>query len=136
MALDYEKLILIIEDEPDLSRWIEFHLQRRGYETLAVHDGTAGFDHALRRYPDLIILDLMLPKMHGLEVCRLLKSNPHTARVPVLVMTALDAESYRDQCLDAGAEDFLVKSLNTDQLLARVDAVFEEREALCCCGHR
>jgi two-component system cell cycle response regulator len=67
--------------------------------------------------------------MHGLEVCRLLKSNPHTEHVPVLVLTALDAESYRDQCLAAGAEDFLVKPFSADQLMARVDAVFEEREA-------
>ena len=136
MALDYEKLILIIEDEPDLSRLLEFHLQRRGYDTLAVHDGTAGFDTAFRRWPDLIILDLMLPRMHGLEVCRLLKSNPHTEHIPVLVMTALDAASYRDQCLAAGAEDFLVKPFNPSELLVRVDAVFEEREALCCCAHR
>ncbi|MCX7824354.1 MAG: response regulator [Verrucomicrobiae bacterium] len=131
MALEHDKLILIIEDELDLARWIEFYLQRRGYDTLAAHDGTAGYDAAFRRWPDLVILDLMLPKMHGLEVCRLLKSNPHTAHVPVLVLTALDAESYREQCLAAGAEDFLTKPFDPQQLLARVDAVFEEREALC-----
>jgi DNA-binding response OmpR family regulator len=131
MALDYEKLILIIEDEPDLSRLIEFYLQHRGYDTLIAHDGLAGFDHAFRRWPDLIILDLMLPKMHGLEVCRLLKSNPHTAHIPILILTALEADEYREQGAAAGADGYLVKPFDAPKLLARVDGLLAQRQATC-----
>ena len=123
MALDYEKLILIIEDEPDLSRLLEFYLQHRGYDTLVAHDGMTGFEQASRRWPDLIILDLMLPKMHGLEVCRLLKSNPHTSRIPVLILTALEADEYREQGFAAGADGYLVKPFEMTELLARVQTL-------------
>ena len=64
MAIEPERLILIIEDEPDLVKLLEFHLQHHGFETLAAHDGMAGLNEAIQRTPDLIILDLMLPKIH------------------------------------------------------------------------
>ncbi|MCX7824888.1 MAG: response regulator [Verrucomicrobiae bacterium] len=129
MALDHRKLILIVEDEPDLSRLLEFYLQHCGYDTLIAHDGQRGFEQASRRWPDLIILDLMLPRMHGLEVCRLLKSNPHTAHIPILILTALETDEYRQRGLAVGADSYLVKPFDAGKLLSRVDGLLAKNQA-------
>ena len=123
MAIESEALILIIEDEADLSKLLEFHLQHHGYETLVVRDGMAGLNEAIQRTPDLIILDLMLPKMHGLEVCRLLRSSPATRRVPILILSALHTTATKIRGLDMGADDYMTKPFEFAELLSRVNAL-------------
>ncbi len=128
MAIETERLILIIEDEPDLSKLLEFHLQHHGFETLAVYDGMAGLNEAIQRTPDLILLDLMLPKIHGLEVCRLLRSAPGTRQVPILVLSALHTTATKIRGLDMGADDYMTKPFEFAELISRVNALLRRRQ--------
>ena len=127
MSIECETLILIIEDEADLSKLLEFHLQHHGFETLAVHDGVTGLNEAIHRTPDLIILDLMLPKMHGLEVCRLLRNSPATRHVPILVLSALHTTATKIRGLDMGADDYMTKPFEFAELISRVHALLRRR---------
>jgi two-component system alkaline phosphatase synthesis response regulator PhoP len=128
MSIEQEKFILIVEDESDLSKLLEFHLQHNGFETLAVHDGMAGLNEAVQRTPDLIILDLMLPKMHGLEVCRLLRSSPATRHIPILVLSALHTTATKVRGLDMGADDYMTKPFEFAELISRVNALLRRRQ--------
>ncbi len=132
MAIESEELILIIEDEADLSKLLEFHLQHHGYETLVVRDGMAGLNEAIHRTPDLIILDLMLPKMHGLEVCRLLRSSPATRHVPILILSALHTTATKVRGLDMGADDYMTKPFEFAELLSRVNALLRRHGGGSC----
>lgn len=127
MAIESEKLILIVEDEADLSKLLEFHLQHHGFETLVVHDGMAGLNEAIQRTPDLVILDLMLPKIHGLEVCRLLRSSPATRHVPILILSALHTTATKIRGLDMGADDYMTKPFEFAELISRVNALLRRR---------
>ncbi len=81
--------ILIAEDEPDTANLLQFHLRRRGYQTTVASDGLNALNLSFERRPDLVILDLMLPKLHGFEVCRMLKTSPSTRHIPVFMLTAM-----------------------------------------------
>ena len=128
MAIESERLVLIIEDETDLAKLLEFHLQHHGFETVAVHDGMAGLNEAMQRTPDLIILDLMLPKIHGLEVCRLLRSSPGTRQIPILVLSAMHATATKIRGLDMGADDYMTKPFEFAELISRVNALLRRRQ--------
>ncbi|MCX7824889.1 MAG: response regulator [Verrucomicrobiae bacterium] len=123
MSRPPQKTILIVEDETDVSRLLEYHLRRRGYQTTVAADGLDGLNTALRHPPDLILLDLMLPKMHGFEVCRLLKRSPLTRRVPILVLSAMSGTQDKLMGFDLGAEDYMTKPFEMAELLARVQAL-------------
>lgn len=115
--------ILIVEDEKDLAELVAFNLEREGYRTALTHDGIAGFEAALKMVPDLIILDLMLPGVMGTEVCKMLKRNENTARIPVLMLTAKGEEIDKVVGFEVGAEDYVVKPFSTRELLLRVKAL-------------
>jgi DNA-binding response OmpR family regulator len=119
------KLVLIIEDETDFADLLDFHLQRHGYETVTAADGLAGMNEALQRYPDLIILDLMLPKLHGLQVCRMLKSSPVSRHIPVLILSALESRRDKLKGFELGADDYVGKTSDISELLARVDVLMK-----------
>jgi two-component system alkaline phosphatase synthesis response regulator PhoP len=128
MAIESEKLILIIEDEADLSKLLEFHLQHHGFETLAVRDGMEGLNEAIHRTPDLILLDLMLPKIHGLEVCRLLRNSPATRQVPILILSAMHTTATKIRGLDMGADDYMTKPFEFAELISRINALLRRRQ--------
>jgi DNA-binding response OmpR family regulator len=113
--------ILIIEDERALTDVLAYNLQREGYETTVVHDGQEGLRKAQMLLPDLILLDLMLPGLDGLEVCRELRAQGQT--VPVLVLTARADEVDTVVGLDAGADDYVTKPFRLAELLARARAL-------------
>lgn len=117
------KLILIVEDETDMSALLQFHLHRQGYDTVTAADGLEGMNEALHRYPDLIILDLMLPKLHGLQVCRMLKSSPVARHIPVLILSALESRRDKLKGFELGADDYVGKTSDITELLARVDVL-------------
>lgn len=127
MAIESEKLILIVEDETDLSKLLEFHLQHHGFETLVVHDGMEGLNEAIHRTPDLIILDLMLPKIHGLEVCRLLRNSPATRQVPILILSVLHTTATKIRGLDMGADDYMTKPFEFAELISRVNVLLRRQ---------
>lgn len=122
--------ILVVEDERDIAGLIRHTLERAGeFEVEVVESGHAALQAATERLPDLILLDLNLPVLGGLEVCRLLRARPHTARVPIIMLTARTGESDRVVGLDAGADDYVTKPFSLRELAARVRAVLRRGRA-------
>lgn len=115
-----DKRILIIEDEQNIVDILAFNLQRDGYQTLEAMDGATGLELALERDPDLILLDLMLPRMDGFEVCRRLREAGRTT--PVIMLTAREEETDKVLGLELGADDYITKPFSMRELLARVKA--------------
>ncbi len=120
--------VLVIEDDRDISRLLSLHLGDEGYSVTVASDGQAGLREALAKPFDIIILDLILPGMDGLEVCRRIRSRPDYT--PVLMLTAKSTEVDRIVGLEMGADDYLVKPFNVRELLARVKALFRRVEAI------
>lgn len=112
--------ILIIEDEKNLARFVELELQHEGYDTFACKNGREGLEVALEKNWDAILLDLMLPELNGLEVCRRVRQVKNT---PIIMMTARDSVIDRVSGLDHGADDYIVKPFAIEELLARLRAV-------------
>jgi len=114
--------VLIIDDEHDLIELVRYNLENEGYDVIEARDGSSGFDLARRRLPDLIVLDVMMPQTDGLEVCRRLRADPRTHRVPVIMLTARASEADRVVGLELGADDYVVKPFSPRELVARVKA--------------
>ncbi len=117
--------ILVIEDETDIADFIRRGLILKGYEVDVAHSGEAGLELAHARPPDLVILDLMLPEIDGIEVCRRLRA---TAGMPIIMLTARDSVADKIAGLDAGADDYVTKPFSFDELLARVRAAVRRKE--------
>ena len=120
--------ILIIEDDKDIADLLKLHLKDAGYEVSLAYDGGAGLDQALSKPHDLIILDLMLPGVDGLEICRRVRAA--SAYTLILILTAKSTELDRVLGLEIGADDYLTKPFSVRELLARVKALFRREEAL------
>lgn len=118
-----DKTILIIDDEKDLVELIEFNLHREGYRTLTAYDGATGVSMAQQFVPDLILLDLMLPKKSGQEVALALRSDFSTKSIPIVMLTAKSEESDVVVGLTIGADDYVTKPFSMKVLLARIEAV-------------
>lgn len=116
----------MIEDEPDTLGLLQFNLKARGYKVLGADTGEKGLQKAGSYLPDLIVLDLMLPGVDGLELCKILKRNSKTAQIPVIMVTAKGTELDRVLGLELGAEDYLVKPFSPRELLLRIDRLFKK----------
>lgn len=112
------KRILIVEDEKNIVDILVFNLVREGYDTMEAYDGEAGLQLALEQDPDLILLDLMLPKRNGFDVCRAIREKGHTT--PILMLTAREEETDKVLGLELGADDYITKPFSMRELLARV----------------
>ncbi len=115
--------ILIVEDEKDIVKMLEYNLKKEGFRTTSASDGEEGLERAHTEHPDLILLDLMLPGMDGLEVCKSLKSENKTSGIPIIMLTAKAQESDKIVGLELGADDYVTKPFSPRELLARVKAV-------------
>jgi phosphate regulon transcriptional regulator PhoB len=115
--------VLVVEDEPDIRALIVHHLAREGFRCRAVGSGADALARARAVLPDLVVLDLMLPGMDGLEVCRRLRADPATAAVPIIMLTAKADEVDRVVGLEMGADDYVAKPFSPKELVARVRAV-------------
>ncbi len=115
--------ILVIEDEEDLREVVTYNLKREGYRVVATGSGLEGLKKACDEAPDLVLLDLMLPDLDGLEICRRLRLDPLTARLPVIMVTAKGEESDVVLGLGIGADDYVAKPFSPRELVARVKAV-------------
>ena len=115
-----EKCVLIVEDEKNIVDILSFNLKREGYRTLEAYDGEAGLKLAMEKNPDLVLLDLMLPRMDGFDVCRSLRAAG--SAVPVIMLTARESESDKVLGLEIGADDYITKPFSMRELLARVKA--------------
>ena len=112
--------VLIIEDDRRIADWIKVYFERAGYSAEVTHDGESGLDLARMLTPDLIILDLMLPRLDGVVLCRILRRE---SNVPIIMLTAREAPSERIMGLDSGADDYIVKPFDPGEVIARADAV-------------
>ncbi|MDE2291816.1 MAG: response regulator, partial [Elusimicrobia bacterium] len=111
--------ILVVEDDKSIVRLLKYNLEKAGYRTVTAEDGKAGLDALRREKPDLVLLDIMLPKMDGHEVCRVARAE---SNVPILFLTAKKSELDRVLGLKLGADDYVTKPFSVAELLARVEA--------------
>ncbi len=119
--------ILIIEDEKDIIELVQYNLEREGYTVMAVDQGEEALNTAKKTVPDLIILDLMLPGIDGLEICRMLKYDPKTMNIPIIMLTAKSEEADMVVGLQIGADDYIPKPFSPKVLLARIKAILRRR---------
>lgn len=120
--------ILVIDDEPDIIELVRYNVEREGFGVIAATDGREGLRIAKQHRPDLIILDVMMPGMDGLEVCRELRKDADTERTPVIMLTARAAESDRVVGLELGADDYITKPFPPREMVARVKAVLRRTQ--------
>ena len=121
------KSVLIIDDEVDLRNLLEYNLRKEGYKVMTAQDGRTGIDQTLRERPDLIVLDIMMPIIDGLEVCKTLRNNSKTANIPILMLTAKAEETDKVIGLEIGADDYMVKPFGIRELLARIKALLRRK---------
>ena len=121
MSMEPKKTVLIVEDEMNIVDIVRFNLQREGYATLEAYDGEAGLALAREKKPDLILLDVMMPKMMGFDVCRALRAEGDN--VPVIILTAREEEEDKILGLEEGADDYLPKPFHMAELSARIRSV-------------
>ncbi|MDD5422355.1 MAG: response regulator transcription factor [Candidatus Omnitrophota bacterium] len=115
--------ILLVEDEKDIVKMLEYNLKKEGFKTISVRSGEDAGAAVKSGRPDLIILDLMLPGIDGLEVCKVLKADPKTTVIPVIMLTAKSQESDKIVGLELGADDYITKPFSPRELIARIKAV-------------
>ncbi len=118
--MEQQKTVLIVEDEKNIVDILRFNLQREGYQTAEAYDGEAGLAQARTADPDLILLDVMLPKMNGFDVCRKLREEG--SNVPIIILTAREEEADKVLGLEIGADDYITKPFSMRELVARVSA--------------
>ncbi len=117
--------VLVVEDEPNIADFIRRGLVYKGFEVDVAHTGSQGLDAAHRQFPDIVVLDLMLPDMDGVEVCGKLRAADD---VPIIMLTARDATSDKIEGLEAGADDYMTKPFEFDELLARIRAALRRHD--------
>ena len=122
------KKIVVVEDEPDILEVLSYNLQREGFDVMTALEGTSGLGLVDKHIPELVLLDLMLPGIDGLEICRRIKGNKTLAHIPVIMVTAKGAESDVVLGLGIGADDYIVKPFSPRELIARVKAVLRRSQ--------
>ena len=115
--------ILIADDDPAILKFIRVNLEARGYEVLLAADGEQAINIIKKEVPDLILLDIMMPKMDGFEVCRRIRE---WSQIPIIILSAREGEMDKVKCLDCGADDYVTKPFPLRELLARIKAVIRE----------
>lgn len=119
-----KKKILVVDDEPDVTELVAYNLRARGFLVETLNDATASLAKARHFHPDLAILDIMMPHLTGLQICRLFRSDPKLARVPVIFLTAKSEPQDRIDGFESGADDYLAKPFSPKELVLRVEAMF------------
>ena len=122
--------VLLVEDERDIRELVRFGLEREGFIVDEAADADSALERIARRAPDLVVLDVMLPGMSGLELCRRMRSQPSTAAIPILMLTAKGAEVDRVLGLEMGADDYVVKPFSPREVLARIRALLRRARLL------
>lgn len=121
-----KKRLLLVDDEKDLVETVKFRLEANNYEVLTADDGSEGLDKAKKEKPDLIILDLMLPKMDGYKVCGLLKADVRYNKIPIILFTARAQEEDIKLCKEVGAEAYITKPFEPQVLLSKIKELLKE----------
>jgi len=123
-------VIIVAEDELDAAQLLDFQLRRNGYQPVLAPDGLAALNESFAHKPALVLLDLMMPKLDGFQVCRMLKSSPITQHIPVMIVTAMGLPEDKLRGFGQGADDYVTKPFAMPELLARIHALLTRREKL------
>jgi two-component system alkaline phosphatase synthesis response regulator PhoP len=124
-----KKTILVVDDERDLLDLIEYNLKKEGYDVLKAEDGLEGIRMAKKYKPDLVMLDIMMPKMNGLEACEQIRDDDEIKHTPIIFLTAKNDEKTEVKGLNLGADDFLTKPISTAKLVSRITAVLRRLDS-------
>ena len=117
-----KKLILVVDDEQNIRDLLVFNLQKEGYDTIEAEDGLAAVDMALKEKPDLILLDVMIPKLDGISVCKKIRYALNISNIPILMISARDTETDKIIGLEMGADDYITKPFQIREVMARIKA--------------
>ena len=123
-----KKTILVVDDEENIRELLVFNLQKEGYNTLEAQDGITAVDMALEKKPDLILLDVMIPKLDGISVCKKIRYALNISNIPILMISAKDSESDKIVGLEMGADDYITKPLQIREVMARIKANLRKAE--------
>jgi two-component system, OmpR family, phosphate regulon response regulator PhoB len=118
-----KKKILVVDDEPDVTELVAYHLRAKGFHVETLNDATASIAKARAVHPELIILDIMMPHLSGIQICRILRADPKLARVPIIFLTAKAEPHDRIEGLESGADDYLGKPFSPKELVLRVESI-------------
>lgn len=127
--MQINKTILVVDDERDLLDLIEYNLKKEGYDVLKAENGLEGIEMTQKHKPDLVLLDIMMPKMNGLETCKLIRSDDEIKHTPIIFLTAKSDEKTEVKGLNLGADDFLSKPISTTKLVTRIAAVLRRHDS-------
>ena len=123
-----KKTILVVDDEKNIMDLLVFHLQKEGYNTLEAYDGVTAVDMAIKEKPDLILLDIMIPKLDGISVCKKIRYALNISNIPILMISARDTESDKIVGLEMGADDYITKPFQIREVMARIKANLRKAE--------
>lgn len=118
--------ILVVDDEPDQVEILSINLKEFGYRVLTADNGLEALNQARRYLPDLILMDVMMPDINGLSVCEILRCQPSTGKIPIIMLTALGGQIPRLSGMEAGADEFLTKPITTEELRERIETVLRK----------
>lgn len=122
------KRILVVDDDPLILDLIRFNLEAEGYNVITASDGFDALERARKEFPDMLVLDLMLPKMDGYKVCRILKFDEKYKNIPILMLTARAQESDKEMGLETGADAYMTKPFEPDELLEKVSKLLGNKD--------
>lgn len=124
----YKKTILVVDDEKSIMELLVFNLQKEGYNTLEAYDGVTAVEMAMNEKPDLILLDVMIPKLDGISVCKKIRYALNISNIPILMISAKDTESDKIVGLEMGADDYITKPFQIREVMARIKANLRKAE--------
>lgn len=124
-----KKKILVVDDEPDVTDLVAYHLKAKAFHVETLNDATASISRARTYQPDLVILDIMMPHLSGIQVCRILRADPKLAKVPIIFLTAKAEAHDRIEGLESGADDYLSKPFSPKELVLRVESILRRVSA-------
>jgi two-component system cell cycle response regulator len=120
MPEEIRKRVLIVDDQPSIIVTLRFQVMNAGYDVLTANSGEAALTIVEEQKPELVLLDVMMPRMNGWEVCRRIKANPATSNIPVFMVTSLHGDADTTEARNSGANEFLVKPIKTEDLVKRI----------------
>ena len=120
--------VFIVEDDYDIAEVLRFNLEHKGYKVIWEENGENAYEKIIKNVPDLLILDLALPGISGVEVCRYLKSNPKTNHIPIMILTAKIKKEDREAGINAGADDFITKPFTLKDVMTRVEKLIHSNK--------
>jgi len=123
-----KRKVLIVEDIPGLIHILQLEVQRLGYETILASNGEEAVEMAIAHLPNLIMMDIMMPEMDGLEAARRIRENPQTHTIPIIAVTALSSRKDKKKCLDSGCDDYLSKPFTASQLSSSISKLLVQND--------